>query len=671
MKGYSLRDEKQPILQGNGGYGSTIDAFGTPVKVNGQAGEDKGSTISFHNVDYCIKQSQKCCGCCKPKSVKWILRNVEGVFKPGMNAILGPTGSGKSSLLDVLADRKDRSGLEGNVLIDGHRMPDDFKCRSGYVVQDDLIMGTLTVRENLHFSAAMRLSSDISAKEREDRVNAIIAELNLEKCADTKIGTAFIRGVSGGEKKRCCIGMELITQPKILFLDEPTTGLDANTAYSVMKLLHRLSRRNRTIVFSIHQPRYNIFKQFDTLMLLNEGEVVYHGPSSDALDFFSGLGYECEAHNNPPDFFLDVINGTIESTNDNDVLKGSPDSAGNSSTSISIDYDVPHQVNVMARQYRETTWFKKVQEELTPIFNGYQERISTNNEVSFPSVGYSRSFPVQFGLLAKRAIKNVIRNPFASVLQIVILVFLGLIVGIIYLQLDRDPIYGVQNRVGVFFFVTMNMVFGNLGAIELFISERALFFHEHVSGYYRVSSYFLAKIFCDVIPVRCVPLIPFSAIVYFMVGLDVSAAKFFIFLLNLVVTTLAACSFAFFFSSSFSVVAVGNSMIALSYVFMMVFSGLLINLATIAEWLRWIKYLSIFRYSLASLSINEMKDMEFCATYNGTEECSQAGNTYLEQQGIDYKTEWDLWVNIVALSAMVVIIMTLAYFRLRFINKLR
>uniref|UniRef100_A0AAY5EM46 ABC transporter domain-containing protein n=1 Tax=Electrophorus electricus TaxID=8005 RepID=A0AAY5EM46_ELEEL len=165
-----------------------------------------------------------------------------GVMKPGLNAILGATGSGKSSFLDVLAARKDPTGLSGEVLIDGAPQPPNFKCQSGYVVQDDVVMGTLTVRENLCFSAALRLPMSISQKEKEQKVERVIDELGLNKVADSRVGTQLIRGISGGERKRTTIGMEIIIDPSVLFLDEPTTGLDASTANSVLSLLKRPAR---------------------------------------------------------------------------------------------------------------------------------------------------------------------------------------------------------------------------------------------------------------------------------------------------------------------------------------------------------------------------------------------------------------------------------------------
>jgi ATP-binding cassette, subfamily G (WHITE), member 2 len=141
-----------------------------------------------------------------------------------MRCFPGPTGCGKSSLLDILADRKDPHGLSGQVLVDGLPPPPTFKYIVGYVVQDDIISETLTVRENLMFSANVRLPDAISDEERKARVMETIRDLGLESCADTKIGTEFLRGVSGGERKRTCVGMELVLSPKILFLDEPTTG---------------------------------------------------------------------------------------------------------------------------------------------------------------------------------------------------------------------------------------------------------------------------------------------------------------------------------------------------------------------------------------------------------------------------------------------------------------
>ena len=187
----------------------------------------RGSTITFSAINYSVvaQQNGSSCfnGCCQKKP-KQILYDLSGVFKPGINAILGPTGSGKSSLLDILADRKDHHGLTGSVLMDGQPQTHDYKYRVGYVVQDDMISGMLTVRENLTFSANIRLPRNVTPEEKMVIVRRVIGQLGLEKCANTRVGTESSRGISGGERRRTNIGMELVLSPTVLFLDEPTTG---------------------------------------------------------------------------------------------------------------------------------------------------------------------------------------------------------------------------------------------------------------------------------------------------------------------------------------------------------------------------------------------------------------------------------------------------------------
>ncbi|KAA3682347.1 ATP-binding cassette, subfamily G (WHITE), member 2 [Paragonimus westermani] len=235
-----------------------------------------------------------------------------------MNAIMGPTGCGKSTLLDALAGRKDPQKLTGYVLLDGWRQPANVhRHMCGYVVQDNVAINMLTVRENIAFSAALRLPRELRAHERRAKVSSVIEELGLILVADRLLGTEYSRGLSGGERKRTCIGIELVKDPSVLFLDEPTTGLDAYTAGSVMKTLRRLADAGRTIVFSIHQPKYSIYRLFDRLTLISDGKMIYHGLSGQApIDYFSRLGYFLEGYNNPADFLMDTLHGEVNATED-------------------------------------------------------------------------------------------------------------------------------------------------------------------------------------------------------------------------------------------------------------------------------------------------------------------------------------------------------------------
>uniref|UniRef100_A0A8K9V0F2 ABC transporter domain-containing protein n=1 Tax=Oncorhynchus mykiss TaxID=8022 RepID=A0A8K9V0F2_ONCMY len=626
----------------------------------GTAKSLQGSTVSFHNIHYKVTQRSGCLCIKRKTTTKDILIDLNGLMKPGLNAIMGATGSGKSSFLDVLAARKDPAGLAGEVLIDGAPQPPNFKCLSGYVVQDDVVMGTLTVRENFRFSAALRLPSSVSQKEKEDKVNRLITELGLTKVADSRVGTQLIRGISGGERKRTNIGMELIIDPPVLFLDEPTTGLDASTANSVLLLLKRMSSHGRTIILSIHQPRYSIFRLFDSLTLLVSGKQVYHGPAQSALDYFSNIGYTCEPHNNPADFFLDVINGDSTSIAF-DRIKEADDSDPDRVTSSRQNIE-----DHLVQEYRGSQYYGETKAQL--------ERITMNREYSVktPSrtITYNTSFSTQFRWVLKRTFTNLILNPQTSFAQ-VLTVFLALIVGAIFFGVKNDQ-SGLQNRMGALFFITTNQCFSSLSSAELFITERKLFIHEYISGYYRVSVYFLCKILSDIITLRTLPSIVFSCVAYFMIGYKATVEAFFLFMLTVALVAYTATAMTMAISADQSVVAIANIFMTIAFVFMMIFSGLLVNLPSIVEWLAWFQYLSIPRYGLTALQINEFVGLQFCGDIplNGTlpPGMTCTGEDFLKNQGIDYTT-WGLWQNHVALAIMTVIFLLIAYFKLRFIKK--
>ncbi|KAI7810530.1 broad substrate specificity ATP-binding cassette transporter ABCG2b [Triplophysa rosa] len=592
-----------------------------------------GPTLTFQNIHYCVRENRGLFRKRGPK--KDILRNVSGIMRTGLNAIMGATGSGKTSLLDVIAGRKDPRGLRsGQVLVDNMVVTSELRLTSAYVVQDDVLMGTLTVRENLLFSGNLRLPrQQYSTADKKEKVEGIIRELGLEDCANTKIGTEFIRGVSGGERKRCSIGMELITSPSLLFLDEPTTGLDSNTANSIISLLHRLSRGGRTIIFSIHQPRYSIFRLFDHLTLLHKGEMVYAGPSSKAIGYFQSLGYTCEAFNNPADFFLDITNGE---------------------TSCSMPTE-----KSLAELYKESQFCNAVAEELKSTTGPLVPSFETNRKAS----SYVTSFFYQLKVVGWRTALNIIRNPQTSYAQLGMNIVFALLIGLIYYQMPKTLPEALQNRIGAFFFLIINMVFGNLSAVELFINERAIFVHENSGGYYRTSVYFLSKVFVDLLPNRIVPVFVFACIAYYMMGLKPAFTAFLCFALTLSMVSLAGVSLAFLVSASVSSFSIANVLIALPFILMMVFGGFLVNLNSMLNWLSWLKWASIFKYGLDAVTINEMKGQVF---YSGN--ATLTGEMYLRSQGIDYSV-WGFWQNQVALLGIILVCITLAYIQLRRINR--
>ncbi|TNM85846.1 hypothetical protein fugu_008117 [Takifugu bimaculatus] len=446
---------------------------------------------------------------------------------------------------------------------------------------------------------------------------------------------------------------------------KPTTGLDASTANSVLLLLKRMASQGRTIIMSIHQPRYSIYRLFDTLTLLVSGKMVYHGPAPNALDYFANIGYLCESHNNPADFFLDVINGdsisaTIPKTSDGESL----DFEELSSSRQSIE-------ERLVEEYKNSSYANNTRDELDRILQEKECFPCTKSR----TITYNSPFFHQLRWVLKRTFQNLMLNPQTSVAQVGVHIFLGLVVGAIFFGV-QDNQSGIQNRMGALFFITTNQCFSTVSAAELFIIERKLFVHEYISGYYRVSVYFLAKILSD-ITMRTITSVIFSSIVYFLIGLKSTASAFLVFTLTVTLVAYTATAMTMAISADQSVVGLASIFMTITFVFMMIFSGLLVNLPSIKDWLAWLKYFSIPRYGLAAVKVNEFVGLTFCkeavtgnsslaaAASNGM---NPAGLTYLEYLGIEYST-WGLWVNHVALTAMMLAFLLIAYLKLRYIKK--
>ncbi|KAJ5090946.1 hypothetical protein N7532_009630 [Penicillium argentinense] len=242
---------------------------------------------------------------------KEILSGIQGACLPGqITAIMGASGAGKTTFLDILARKNKRGAVQGDFYVNGEKIDDhEFKSMTGFVDQEDTMLPTLTVHETILTSALLRLPRDMSQAAKEQKVLETEKQLGIYHIKDQLIGSeeGKGRGISGGEKRRVGIACELVTSPSILFLDEPTSGLDAFNAFNVVECLVTLAKTyNRTVIFTIHQPRSNIVALFDRLILLAEGRTVYSGPFSSCQQYFDEVGYSCPPGFNIADYLVDL-----------------------------------------------------------------------------------------------------------------------------------------------------------------------------------------------------------------------------------------------------------------------------------------------------------------------------------------------------------------------------
>jgi len=277
-----------------------------PSRVSRMTARDR--TASFQGISFGLEDV----GFALPDGKK-LLKDVSfGIAAGRRVAVMGPSGSGKTTLLGVLSGRASYGRVTGQLTVGG-RPADDMRCLravTGFVPQDDILHGELTVKENLSFQAMLRLPADYSRAEVDKCVISVARDLNLYNLLQARVGTPEKRGVSGGQRKRVSIGMELVAQPLLLFADEPTSGLDSTTSHEVVRCLNGAAARlGSTVVAVIHQPRYDTLQLFDDLILLAVGgSVVYAGPTEDAVEHFqTKLHVKFSNNTNPADVLLDAI----------------------------------------------------------------------------------------------------------------------------------------------------------------------------------------------------------------------------------------------------------------------------------------------------------------------------------------------------------------------------
>ncbi|THG96948.1 hypothetical protein EW026_g4983 [Hermanssonia centrifuga] len=244
-----------------------------------------------------------------PGGTRRLLHDVYGYVKPGtLTALMGASGAGKTTCLDVLAQRKNIGVISGNMLVDGRPLGGDFARGTAYAEQMDVHEGSATVREAMRFSAYLRQPLSVSQSEKDAYVEEMIELLELQDLADALV---FSLGVEA--RKRLTIGVELASKPELLlFLDEPTSGLDGQSAWNLVRFLRKLAASGQAILCTIHQPSSLLFESFDRLLLLESGgETVYFGdigPDSSILrEYFARHGAHCPSNVNPAEYMLDAI----------------------------------------------------------------------------------------------------------------------------------------------------------------------------------------------------------------------------------------------------------------------------------------------------------------------------------------------------------------------------
>lgn len=619
----------------------------------------KKTLLTWEDVSYVV-------GSAEAGNERTLLRHVSGYAQSGeMLAILGPSGAGKTTLLDILAQRKSaQMGRQsGDIRINGAPVdPVRFRRENGYVQQDDLTHSYVTVDEAVRFSATLRTPPTVSPVEIDQRVTRVLRRLGMHSVRDRCIGSALVRGISGGERKRCAVAAEMVTSPAIVFLDEPTTGLDTFTAMHLLLLLRSLARTGVAVIFSIHQPRSRIYEVFDRVLLLNgAGETAYFGPATQALPFFAEIGLPCASPSNPADYLLDAVSTLpaeeeawlllreceVEGTDSHSSRATPPPWPLEATRWDSVTNPNPNQGRDIAAAFASLRLPDVLQQ-----MRDLEQRCHTSvnpaaaavNGVEDRSVApYFRSWGTQVRCIALRYLRNRRRDPVATYVSISSAFIFAFLTGTIYYQVGNTQ-DSIRSRMGVLFFIMMISTFSSLGSLEMFLTDRAIYAREHRNGMYSTSAYYVGKVIQDV-PIGIIVNAGFVAIVYLLVGLQLTLVKFLIFYAVCSLVMLNGYALCLLMSNVSTNYATANIITSLLLVlYLLPTGGMLVSLNSIPLVWRWIKYVSFVRYAFSALVASEFDGLTLVCDTNTTDApsaltpCITSGTVYAESQGM-YKED--------------------------------
>ncbi|XP_072939338.1 ATP-binding cassette subfamily G member 4-like isoform X1 [Epargyreus clarus] len=597
--------------------------------------------LAFSDLTYRVQEGRK-------SNVKMILKSVSGRLRSGeLTAIMGPSGAGKSTLLNILTGYK-TSGMEGSITVNGmERNLSSFRKLSCYIMQDNQLHGNLTVEEAMAVATALKLPSATTRADKEEVIHEILETLGLSEHHKT-----MTSNLSGGQKKRLSIALELVNNPPIMFFDEPTSGLDSSSCFQCISLLKTLARGGRTIICTIHQPSARLFEMFDHLYTLADGQCVYQGSTGRLVEWLGSLSLQCPSYHNPASFIIevscgeygdntgklvraidngkhDIRNGmpfpkSAEFNNKKDMdasLKATNEWNKNDLAQVQEKYNgdgVPNGANGTSNlqngilQYAANEIAKGKGE---PLVVQMDTEKQDNAEVALLGTDgsprrYATSELKQFWVVLKRTLLFSRRDWTLMYLRLFAHILVGFLIGALYYDIGNDG-SKVLSNLGFLFFNMLFLMYTSMTITILsFPLEMPVLIKEHFNRWYSLRSYYLAITVSD-IPFQAIFCIIYVVIVYLLTSQPLEWFRFSMFL--------SSCLLISFVAQSVGLV-VGAAMNVQNGVFLapvmsvpfLLFSGFFVSFKAIPVYLRWITYVSYIRYgfegtALATYSFNRTK----------------------------------------------------------------
>jgi len=494
---------------------------------------------------------------------------------------MGPSGAGKSSVMHALAGKVKESSqirLQGSRFINGHGITGESQIPSAFVKQDVSFFPYMTVRETLAFRVELKLGSLVSKKAQAERVETLIQDLNLEKAADTIVGDAKVRGISGGERRRLAIACELISSPSVIFLDEPTSGLDSTAAASLVSALRNLADSGETIVAVIHQPSQQVFAAFDDLLLVSEGKQMYFGETSKVREYMNKNVMGAAAEMGTAEHVLNCISRS--------------ELPGESSE------DVADRINHLASLARKQAI----------DVGDLPESAGVKNYGGDTNLRRANIF-VQFKLLLRRSMRENFRSKSTLIIKLVQQISLGLIYGTIYSLGDDQA--SIMDRFGLLSLITIggsNMAMAS--TVRSFPKEKAIVSGELADHMYGTLPYFIGKALSE-IPLTAFFNSLFGVLVSSLTGLNNTFQKMKRFLGLVSLHGLAGQSAGLMIGAVAPSQDAALALFPAIMVLNIIFDGKNISEENTPRFLRWIPKVGLIKWGFEGMSLNEFDGLTF------------------------------------------------------------
>ncbi|KAJ3045021.1 hypothetical protein HDV00_012442 [Rhizophlyctis rosea] len=542
-----------------------------------------------------------------------ILDHITGYVPPGeMLLVLGRPSSGCSTLLRVLSGSSSQyhsttghisySGIDA--LAEGHK----FAAEVTYNMEDDVHFPTMTVRQTLRFAVECRAADRGPFGTRgeliEEMVALVVKMFGLERCADTVVGSATVRGISGGEKKRLSIAEQVVSGAAAGLWDGATRGLDASAALDFTKSLRILTDLlQKTTIVTLRQASEDMYQLFDKVMLLSEGKCIYFGPADQAKAHFEELGFECGKRITTPDFLTSVTDpkerkirpgweNRIPKTTD-DFVKAFNSSPTNHSTLSSL------------RTYEQTLHTHKTASLLR------KRTAARRSDRKLISSAHTTTFFQQTWACMKREWDQVLGDKFSLVHRYAYNALMAIVVGTLFWKLPLDAT-GAFNRGGVLFYALLFNSLSAQGNIPKYVSGRSIVQKHKSWALYRPSAYYLGSMLVE-IPFLALQILVFASLLYFMAGLNGTdrGTHYAFFMLVVFLTGLAYGALVRLLSTVSSSLEMANRLNGITLISLVLYAGYLIPPPSMKPWFGWIYWVDPLGYGLKTLLINEFSGQTF------------------------------------------------------------